>query len=154
MSFSATVPTVKFTLLPLQVPKYPIPHLYPVVVSRGWLSYYRANLNHVSLRNCHSSLLWFTTRFLTDRHFCADYFILFFVVVFIPDFMKSLVLFSKCTKDSRPQITHSWLSPITSGRFAALTRCHELSACLVLGTPRLSSWWTATSIWSNVIFVT
>ena len=45
-------------------------------------------------------------------------------------------------------------SPITSGRFAALTRCHELSGCLVLGTPLLSSWWTAASTWFKAIFVT
>ena len=35
-----------------------------------------------------------------------------------------------------------------------LTRCHELSGWLVLGTPLLSSWWTATSIWSKATFVT
>ena len=35
-----------------------------------------------------------------------------------------------------------------------LARCHELSVCLVLGTPLLSSWWTATSIWSKGTFVT
>ena len=37
---------------------------------------------------------------------------------------------------------------------APLTRCHETSGCLVLGIPLLSSWWTATSIWSTATFVT
>jgi hypothetical protein len=37
---------------------------------------------------------------------------------------------------------------------AALTQCHEVSGCLVLGTPLLSSWWIATSIWSKAAFDT
>ena len=55
----------------------------------------------------------------------------------------------------RPQLAHPQLSPITTGRLRRLQRCHELvSGCLVLvGTP-LSSWWTATSIWSKATFDT
>ena len=37
---------------------------------------------------------------------------------------------------------------------APLTWCHELSGCLAFGKPLLSSWWTATSIWSTATFVT
>ena len=39
-------------------------------------------------------------------------------------------------------------------KVAPLALCHELSGCLRLGTPLLSSWWTVISIWSKATFVT
>ena len=81
-------------------------------------------------------------------------FILVIRIFFVFRFPFSRLYESKMHSGSFPQITHSHLSPISTGRLQQLTRCHELFGCLVLGVPLLSSWWTATLIWSKATFVT
>ena len=60
--------------------------------------------------------------------------------------LVTIKIASKMYSGFRLQITP--LSTITFNYnwVAGLTRCHELSGYLVLDTPLLSLWWTATSI--------
>ena len=82
-------------------------------------------------------------------HFCNS-----LIKIQCPRIYKTQVLASQnvfrfpSSNNPLPNITNpNW-------QVASLTGCHELSGCLVSGTPLLSSSWTATSIWSKATFVT